>query len=91
LRLEEAGEDPDLVIQRSAMEYPNPGRDPVVEAVCEGAGAEEWLRFLATYRRFGRARLRVSSHVSSGGVVVGRMRASFVVMVPEEDPVGRGR
>ncbi|HZD04188.1 MAG TPA: YiiD C-terminal domain-containing protein [Longimicrobiales bacterium] len=81
LRLEAEGLDPDLVIQRSAMDFVAPGRADVT-ARCPGTGERSWRRFLRTYRRFGRARLELPAVVSSGGEVVATLEGRFVALDP---------
>jgi thioesterase domain-containing protein len=62
LRLEQAGLDARLVIQRSSMEYekPIPGD---FEAVCRFGDASVWERFQATLARRGRARMTLTAHL----------------------------
>ncbi len=73
LRLERAGFDAELVIQRSSMEYlhPIPGD---FEAVCLFDDDEAWSRFESTLRRRGRARLTLASRL----ICQEREMASFV-------------
>jgi thioesterase domain-containing protein len=62
LRLEHAGLDARLVIQRSRMEYekPIPGD---FEALCDFGDEPAWERFRTTLARRGRARLTLSAHL----------------------------
>lgn len=81
LELESEGLDPDLVIQRSAMEFLQPGREGV-EIICRGTSRASWTRFLRTFRRFGRARLTLCSEIHAGSGVVARMEGDFVALQP---------
>ncbi|MDE1168522.1 MAG: YiiD C-terminal domain-containing protein [Pseudomonas sp.] len=67
LRLREAGiEDGHIVIQEGQISYPLPvTRDAL--AVCEAPDEKVWRRFLATYARYGRARLALQSRLSNEG------------------------
>ena len=59
---EEGIEDGHIVIQEGQISYPLPvTRDAHV--VCEAPDEKTWKRFLATYRRYGRARLALQTHV----------------------------
>lgn len=85
LRLDEEGLDPDLVIQRSRMEFLTPGRADVT-ARCAGVGDRAWRRFLRTYRRFGRARLELEAVLTAGEEEVARLRGAFVALEPAVAP-----
>lgn len=59
---EEGIEDGHIVIQEGRISYPLPvTRDATV--VCEAPDERTWTRFLATYRRYGRARLALQTQV----------------------------
>jgi thioesterase domain-containing protein len=62
LRLQDAGSDARLVIQRSRVEYekPIPGD---FEAVCEFSDESAWERFRETLERRGRARLTLAAYL----------------------------
>jgi thioesterase domain-containing protein len=62
LRLERAGLQARLVIQRSTMEYeqPIPGD---FDGVCQFTNEPAWERFRATLMRRGRARLTLAAHL----------------------------
>lgn len=79
LRLSEEGLDPDVVIQRSAMEYLLPGRADVT-ACCPGIGERAWKRFLTTYRRFGKARIELPAAVCVGDERVASLKGVFVAL-----------
>jgi len=59
---EEGIEDGHIVIQEGQISYPLPvTRDATV--ICEAPDEKTWTRFLATYRRYGRARLALQTQV----------------------------
>jgi thioesterase domain-containing protein len=63
---EEGIEDGHIVIQEGQISYPLPvTRDATV--VCEAPEEKLWKRFLATYRRYGRARLALQTQVMNSG------------------------
>ncbi|KKA06744.1 thioesterase [Pseudomonas ogarae] len=63
---EEGIEDGHIVIQEGQISYPLPvTRDATV--VCEAPEEKIWKRFLATYRRYGRARLALQTRVMNTG------------------------
>ena len=63
---EEGIEDGHIVIQEGQISYPLPvTRDATV--VCEAPEEKVWKRFLATYRRYGRARLALQTRVMNTG------------------------
>lgn len=82
VRLSDEGLDPDVVIQRSEMEFLLPGRMEVL-ARCPGSGQRAWKRFLQTYRRFGKARIELTAHVSAGGETAASLTGLFVALEPE--------
>lgn len=66
LRLREAGVDGGhIVIQQGQIDYPLPVAGDA-HAVCESIDEALWQRFLKTYRRHGRARLQLQTHVLDG-------------------------
>jgi thioesterase domain-containing protein len=79
LRLEEAGLDARLVIQRSRMEYekPIPGD---FEAVCDFEDASAWERFRTTLARRGRARLTLAAHLVHSIERVASFEGDFVAL-----------
>lgn len=63
---EEGIEDGHIVIQEGQISYPLPvTRDATV--VCDAPEEKGWKRFLATYRRYGRARLTLQTRVLNAG------------------------
>ncbi|SCY76190.1 YiiD C-terminal domain-containing protein [Pseudomonas sp. NFACC37-1] len=63
---EEGIEDGHIVIQEGQISYPLPvTRDATV--VCDAPEEKLWQRFLATYRRYGRARLALQTQVLNSG------------------------
>lgn len=63
---EEGIEDGHIVIQEGQISYPLPvTRDATV--VCDAPEEKVWKRFLATYRRYGRARLALQTRVMNAG------------------------
>jgi thioesterase domain-containing protein len=79
VRLARESLDPDLVIQRSAMEFMSPGRTDVTVR-CPGSGERAWSRFLRTYRRFGKARLELPAHILARGELVATLTGWFVAL-----------
>ena len=80
LRLERAGLEPRLVIQRSSMEYerPIPGD---FEAVCRFADEAAWARFQATLARHGRARLTLTAHLLHDARRMAAFEGDFVGLI----------
>lgn len=63
---EEGIEDGHIVIQEGQISYPLPvTRDATV--ICDAPEEKVWKRFLATYRRYGRARLTLQTRVLNAG------------------------
>ncbi|MEN2397701.1 YiiD C-terminal domain-containing protein [Pseudomonas halotolerans] len=63
---EEGIEDGHIVIQEGQISYPLPvTRDATV--ICQAPEEKVWNRFLATYRRYGRARLTLQTQVTNAG------------------------
>lgn len=63
LRLREEGiEDGHIVIQEGQISYPLPVTMDAI-AICQAPGAAQWKKFLAIYRRYGRARLTLQSRI----------------------------
>jgi thioesterase domain-containing protein len=79
LRLEDAGLNAQLVIQRSRMEYerPIPGD---FEAVCNFGDDSAWERFRATFVRRGRARLTLAAHLVHLANRVASFEGDFVAL-----------
>ncbi|TWC11639.1 MULTISPECIES: YiiD C-terminal domain-containing protein [unclassified Pseudomonas] len=63
---EEGIEDGHIVIQEGQISYPLPvTRDAAV--LCDAPEEKVWKRFLATYQRYGRARLTLQTRVVNDG------------------------
>jgi thioesterase domain-containing protein len=79
LRLEDAGLDARLVIQRSRMEYerPIPGD---FEAQCDFADEAAWERFRTTLARRGRARLTLTARLVHLSDRVASFEGEFVAL-----------
>jgi thioesterase domain-containing protein len=77
---EEGIEDGHIVIQEGQISYPLPvTRDATV--VCDAPEEKVWKRFLATYRRYGRARLALQTQVlnSASEDVAVRFEGQYVL------------
>ena len=68
-----------LVIQSNTMDYllPIQGDFTARSALSE---ADQWPRFLRTFARMGRARLRVTARLESDGRMAGRLTGEFVAL-----------
>jgi thioesterase domain-containing protein len=67
LRLREAGiTDGHIVIQEGQISYPLPVTCDAI-AVCDAPEDKVWKRFLATYERYGRARLTLQTRLINEG------------------------
>lgn len=67
LRLKEEGiEDGHIVIQEGLISYPMPVPGDAV-AICPAADVKVWKKFLAMYRRYGRARLTLDTRIVNAG------------------------
>lgn len=85
LRLAEVGIDAEVVVQRSCVDYRSPLLGEV-EAIALMPSDDDWSRFLRTYERRGRARLRLIVEISgeTGEAPGGVMEGVFVAMAREE-------
>jgi len=70
---------PQLVIQRSAMEYLEPVTSDVV-AFAPAPTPEAWERFLRTFRRRGRGRIQVAAELGAEGRPAARFAATYVAL-----------
>lgn len=70
---------PQIVIQRSTMEYTAPIRGDF-DAVCRRPSDEMWQRFMHALTRRGRGRLRLVSEVRCDGEPAGHMTGEFVAL-----------
>jgi len=67
LRLREEGiEDGHIVIHEGQISYPLPVTMDAT-AICQAPSATVWRKFLAMYRRYGRARLALHSRIVNAG------------------------
>lgn len=67
LRLKEEGiTDGHIVIQEGQISYPLPVTGDAT-AICPAPDAKAWKRFLAMYRRYGRARLALDTRIVNQG------------------------
>jgi thioesterase domain-containing protein len=67
LRLKEEGiTDGHIVIQEGQIRYPLPMTGDAT-AICPAPDAKEWKKFLAMYRRYGRARLALDTRIVNAG------------------------
>ncbi|WLH13077.1 YiiD C-terminal domain-containing protein [Pseudomonas hefeiensis] len=63
---EEGIEDGHIVIQEGQISYPLPVTSDAT-VICQAPEEKVWNRFLATYRRYGRARLTLQTQVINAG------------------------
>ena len=67
LKLREAGiEDGHIVIQEGQISYPLPVTQDAT-AICAAPEEKVWKRFVATYKRYGRARLTLQTWIVNEG------------------------
>ncbi len=67
LKLREAGiEDGHIVIQEGQISYPLPVTQDAT-AICAAPEEKVWKRFVATYKRYGRARLTLQAWIVNEG------------------------
>jgi thioesterase domain-containing protein len=81
LRLGERGLDPDLVIQRSAMEFEVPARGEV-EATAIAPDPPRWDRFLRALDRWGRARIEIRVELWAEGIRIATLQGAYVALTP---------
>lgn len=82
VRLQHEGISSRLVIQSNTMEY----QLPIAGSFTARSYLEpdaDWLRFLRTLARKGRARISVSSVLEFQGQQAGKLRGEFVALAPE--------
>lgn len=77
--LDEFTPTPQIVIQRSTIEYMAPIRADF-SALCRRPSDEAWQRFLSAFMRRGRGRLRLLSDVRCEGEPAGHLTGEFVAM-----------
>lgn len=71
---------PQIVIQRSTMEYLAPIRSDY-DAICRRPSHDDWQRFTQAFERRGRGRLKLRVDVSCAGEPAGQLTGEFVAMV----------
>jgi thioesterase domain-containing protein len=77
--LERAGVAARTVIHETSIRYDAP-IESAFTAACEAPEPEAWERFLHTLRRRGRARIRVTIRVESGGRVAATAEGAYVAL-----------
>jgi thioesterase domain-containing protein len=77
--LDDVTPTPQIVIQRSSMEYTSPIRGDY-EAACRRPSAESWRRFMDALERRGRGRLRLVAEVYCDGESAGHMTGEYVAL-----------
>lgn len=82
LALRERGLEASVVIQRSALDFDRP-IDGDFCATARLPAPADWERFLATFRRRGRARVHVRGAVESPGSVGGAYEGAYVALRSE--------
>lgn len=70
---------PQIVVQRSTVEYTAPIRSDY-DAICRRPSNETWQRFMQAFMRRGRGRLRLLVDVACEGEAVGHLTGEFVAM-----------
>jgi thioesterase domain-containing protein len=80
--LDHATPIPQIVIQRSSVEYAAPIYSDF-EATCRRPSAEKWNRFMQAFTRRGRGRLRLAVDVHCEGEAVGHLTGEYVAMREE--------
>lgn len=83
----EDGLEVDIVIQRVGVRYSSPAAGPMV-ARARRPDDERWDRFVATYERYGMARLRVTVELLCDGAKVATLDASYAAK-GQREPAGR--
>lgn len=79
LRLTEAGAEPQLVVQRSTIEFKKPIVGDFVATSTFGDG-EAWLRFSRTLQRRGKARLTMAASLGDGANEMCAFSGDFVAL-----------
>lgn len=81
LRLDSAGLETQLVIQRSEVDFLRPAR-AAFQGVAWAPGRKEWGKFDDAIRRKGKGRIRMTSRVECQGEVVATHAGIYVAHVP---------
>ena len=79
VRLQTAGIESQLVVQRNTMEYKHP-IDGEFTARSVLTDSTKWDRFIRMFSRKGKARISVDSELIYQGKIAGRFRGEFVVL-----------
>ncbi|MES2102585.1 MAG: YiiD C-terminal domain-containing protein [Pseudomonadota bacterium] len=82
VRLKQAGIRNELVIQRNTMEYELPISGPFTAR--SQVQEKDWLAFMRTLERRGRARITVSSVLEFNGMQAGRLQGEFVAFAAKD-------
>lgn len=80
LKLRELGisEKIHIVIQDAHIHYPAPMKEDAV-AICKASSDEAWARFAKMFRRYGKGRITLESHLESAGIITTQFKGDFVV------------
>ncbi len=79
IRIYQAGLDCTLVIQRNKMEYEKPITDTFT-ATAQIQATENWEKFIRTYERIGKARIRAVATLAHQEQRVGFFQGEFVAL-----------
>lgn len=79
IRLDDVRPVPQIVVQRSTVEYTAPIRSDY-DAICRGPSNDTWQRFMQAFQRRGRGRLKLLADVRCDGEPVGHLTGEFVAM-----------
>lgn len=71
---------PQIVVQRSTVEYMTPIRSDF-DAMCRRPSEDSWQRFMQALNRRGRGRLKLLVDVRCDGVPAGHLTGEFVAML----------
>jgi thioesterase domain-containing protein len=77
--LDEFAPMPQIVIQRSSVEYTAPVWSDF-DAMCRRPPEETWQRFMQALTRRGRGRIRLDVDIRCEGAAVGHLKGEFVAM-----------
>ena len=83
IKLMEGGNDSNIVVHKASIVYRRPIKGAFTSTTVS-CSAGDWKKVLSTLSRFGRAKVRLSSVLQSGGEKVGELEGNFVVMHPKE-------
>jgi thioesterase domain-containing protein len=79
MKLREAGEDVQLVVQSSEIDYTGP-IEVDFDAVCRMPAPHEWARFEHALRRYGRARVGLRAEIETNGQTMARYAGDYVAV-----------